>query len=166
MFFSINALKRTEVPLEFNKQFLILQLSKSLDFDQNILDKNQGFFQKDACQHQENILNKILYISAPYFLITEHQIIQKSISYMITTVRATISVLCTPKIPSFFSKAEHKWELKETDIVLRILMLFKRTNLGILPNQMNYNKRHHCPKKHVQIDKHFLSLCCVPGILL
>ena len=96
MFFSINTLKRTEVPLEFNKQFWILQLSKSLDFDQNILDKNQGSFQKDACQQQENILNEIVYISAPYFLITEHQIIQKSICYMITTVCATISALCTP----------------------------------------------------------------------
>ena len=42
-----------------------------------------------------------------------------------------------PTTPSFFRKAERKWELKETDIALRILMLFKRTNSGILPNQMN-----------------------------
>lgn len=99
---SINTLKRTEVSLECNKQLLILQLSSSLDFDQNILDKNQGFFQKDACQHQEDILNKIVCISA-HLLITEHQIIQRSISYMITTVHATISVLCTPQKCHHFS---------------------------------------------------------------
>jgi len=108
VFFSINTLKRTEVPLEFNKQFWILQLSKSLDFDQNTLDKNQGFFQKDACQQQENILNEIVYISAPYFLTTEHQIIQKSICYMITTVCATVSVLWTPQNAIIFQEGREQ----------------------------------------------------------